>query len=75
VRATLFALTILTAASVIDRASAEISYPWCRQSVDGATNCGFSSLAQCGGGAYCIQNPQYQGPAPTSASSSRRKRP
>jgi hypothetical protein len=68
-RAFIRGLVLLAAAAVAGPASAEITYPWCRQSVDGGTNCGFSSLAQCGGGAYCIQNPQYQAPAPTSVSS------
>jgi uncharacterized protein DUF3551 len=47
---------------------AEIYRPWCAQYFgfnDGATNCSFTSYAQCmmtagpGTGAYCVQNPWY----------------
>ena len=41
-------------------------YPWCAQYTmpGGASNCGFTTLAQCraavsGVGGYCIQNPWY----------------
>jgi hypothetical protein len=71
-RVILFGLTLLIAASAADTASAEILYPWCRQSADGSINCGFSSQQQCqdtavGKGAICIENPRYQGPAAASA--------
>jgi len=42
-------------------------YPWCAQYTmpGGASNCGFTTLAQCraavsGVGGYCIKNPWYQ---------------
>lgn len=55
-------------------ARAGIEYPWCavysERSV-GATNCGFSTFAQCaatvhGIGGMCMENPRYLPPAPTS---------
>jgi hypothetical protein len=52
----------LAVASEIDVAAAEVLYPWCRHSVDGGTNCGFSTLSQCQGAgrtAYCMENPRY----------------
>ncbi len=53
-------------------AQAGIEYPWCAvysESTVGATNCGFSTLAQCratisGVGGMCIPNPAYVGPPP-----------
>lgn len=53
-------------------AQAGIEYPWCAvysESTVGATNCGFSTLAQCratisGIGGACMPNPAYVGPAP-----------
>lgn len=64
----LFAGLVLLTATSADTASAEILYPWCRQPADGGNFCGYSSFQQClgestGKGAFCIQNPQYQGPA------------
>ena len=49
-------------------ASAEIIYPWCAiysERTVGATNCGFSTLAQCratisGIGGMCVENPEYR---------------
>lgn len=51
-------------------AVAEIIYPWCAiysERTVGATNCGFSTLAQCratvsGIGGGCVQNPAYDPP-------------
>ena len=51
-------------------ARAEIEYPWCaRYSGFGATNCGFTSRAQCmatvaGVGGICARNPSYSGRMP-----------
>lgn len=53
-------------------AQAGIEYPWCAvysESTVGATNCGFSTLAQCratisGVGGMCMPNPAYVGPPP-----------
>ena len=53
-------------------AQAGIEYPWCAvysNATVGATNCGFSTLAQCratisGVGGMCQPNPAYVGPAP-----------
>ena len=53
-------------------AQAGIEYPWCAvysESTVGATNCGFSTLAQCratisGIGGMCQPNPAYPSPAP-----------
>jgi hypothetical protein len=63
----IFGLTLLIVALAADTASAEITYPWCKSSSDGGTNCGFSTLEQCQGGspgssAFCSSNPRYQGP-------------
>jgi hypothetical protein len=68
----LIGLTLLIAVSVADTASAEILYPWCRQSADGSINCGFSSQQQCqdtavGKGAFCVENPSYRGSGGASA--------
>jgi Protein of unknown function (DUF3551) len=55
---------ILIAVTAANTASAEVSYPWCKQSFDGGTNCGFISREQCqagGRGGYCVQNPAYTG--------------
>jgi hypothetical protein len=76
-RAILCVLTILIPAFAADIASAEIQYPWCRQSSDGGTNCGFTTLEQCQSGgtrAFCIQNSQYQGSANASAPGRARRR-
>jgi Protein of unknown function (DUF3551) len=65
-RAIFAALVLLIAAAAADTASAEISYPWCKQSFDGGTNCGFISREQCQAGGrtgYCVQNPAYTGPS------------
>jgi len=53
-------------------AQAGIEYPWCAvysEFTVGATNCGFSTLAQCratisGVGGMCMPNPAYVGPPP-----------
>lgn len=52
-------------------AAAEIIYRWCAvysERTVGATNCGFSTLAQCratlsGLGGWCMENPAYRPPA------------
>jgi Protein of unknown function (DUF3551) len=51
----------------VDRAGAEITYPWCAQYnlQGGARNCGFNTEEQCratvsGVGGYCERNPLYQ---------------
>jgi Protein of unknown function (DUF3551) len=62
-------LVILIAATTANTASAEISYPWCKLSFDGGTNCGFTSREQCqagGRGGYCVENPAYTGASPAS---------
>lgn len=64
-------LAMLLAAAAVDTASAEILYPWCRQPAEGGNYCGYSSMEQCQGestgkGAFCIENPRYQGPAKVS---------
>ncbi|MCW5695071.1 MAG: DUF3551 domain-containing protein [Pseudolabrys sp.] len=49
-------------------AAAETIYPWCAiysERTVGATNCGFSTLAQCratisGIGGMCVENPEYR---------------
>ena len=56
----------------VGSAQAGIEYPWCAvysESTVGATNCGFSTYAQCratlaGLGGMCIENPAYPSPAP-----------
>ncbi len=56
----------------IGLAQAGVEYPWCAvysQATVGATNCGFSTLAQCratisGVGGLCLENPAYVGPPP-----------
>jgi hypothetical protein len=66
----LFAGTIAAAtlaSPLVGPAQAGIEYPWCAvysESTIGATNCGFSTLAQCraaisGAGGGCYQNPAY----------------
>jgi hypothetical protein len=63
-----FAITMLaTLVTGPAPAQAGIEYPWCAvysESTIGATNCGFSTLAQCraaisGAGGGCYQNPAY----------------
>jgi len=52
-------------------ARAEIQYPWCAEyggNDANATNCGFTTLAQCratisGIGGRCYENPLYNAPA------------
>ncbi len=51
----------------VDRAGAEITYPWCAQysTKGGARNCGFNTWEQCratvsGVGGYCERNPMYR---------------
>jgi len=61
------AIGIVVAASAVAPARAGIEYPWCAvysESTVGATNCGFSTLAQCratisGIGGMCQPNPAY----------------
>lgn len=65
-------LSVLSLAAVVMLVSAPasaIEYPWCAEySVrGGATNCGFSTLAQCratvsGVGGFCRENLFYRGP-------------
>ncbi len=65
--------TLLIAAALLPApkpAAAEIIYPWCAiysERTVGATNCGFSTLAQCretisGIGGGCVPNPAYDPP-------------
>jgi hypothetical protein len=66
------ALGFTLSPQAIDVAQAGVEYPWCavyRESTVGATNCGFSTLAQCratisGVGGMCTPNPAYAGPPP-----------
>lgn len=66
------ALGFILSPPAIDAAKAGVEYPWCavyRESTVGATNCGFSTLAQCratisGIGGMCLANPAYVGPPP-----------
>jgi hypothetical protein len=63
---------------VIEPASAEVEYPWCRIAGgrDGSLSCGFVSHAQCMqvriGTDMCVQNPRYPGPP---AASPHQRRP
>ena len=68
-RGVLAGVLALLVTGATDRASA-IEYPWCAEysMPGGATNCGFSTYAQCyatvsGIGGYCRQNPFFRGPA------------
>ena len=77
-RTILIGFVLLIAASAADSASAEITYPWCRQAADGSVSCSFSSQQQCqdasvGKGAFCLQNPRYQGPTNATAPKSGRR--
>lgn len=71
------AATLAAAIAAPSPAQAGIEYPWCAQYSErsvGATNCGFSTLAQCratvsGIGGGCYRNPAYVPAEP------RRKRP
>lgn len=64
------ALMLAIAATALPtRAEAYPVYPWCAfiSGRGGATNCGFSTQAQCraaasGNGGYCYQNPFYGAP-------------
>jgi len=66
------AVGLVVASSAVDPAKAGIEYPWCAiysESTVGATNCGFSTLAQCratiaGIGGMCQPNPAYPSPPP-----------
>jgi hypothetical protein len=66
-------------ASAPKSAAAETIYPWCAiysERTVGATNCGFTTLAQCretlsGLGGMCAQNPAYAA-APSQARPKRR---
>ena len=70
----LMAAAMLTAVfALTSPARAEVQYPWCAEysGRNGATNCGFTTYAQCmanvhGIGGYCYQNPAYSpaGPRP-----------
>lgn len=76
-RVLLVGLSLLLAALAAPSASAEIVYPWCRQPAEGGNNCGFTSFEQCmgdsgGRGAFCIENPRFQGP-PKAAAPKRRR--
>jgi hypothetical protein len=70
-----FAVAAMAAALIGPKpAQAGTEYPWCAvysESTVGATNCGFSTLAQCraaisGAGGGCYENPAYAvaGPQP-----------
>ena len=63
-------LSFAALAMLISAEASAVEYPWCAEySVrGGATNCGFSSLAQCratisGVGGSCRENLFYRGPA------------
>ncbi len=66
------ALGVTLSPQAVSVVQADIEYPWCAvysESTVGATNCGFSTLAQCratisGVGGMCIPNPAYVGPSP-----------
>jgi hypothetical protein len=68
-------LMLLVASALVSApkpAAAEIIYPWCAiysERTVGATNCGFSTLAQCratisGVGGWCVENPEYRPASP-----------
>ena len=69
IRAVLVVLTLLSLSAIDARpTAAEVYRPWCVQywgTRGGATNCGFTSYAQClmtatpGSGGHCVQNPWY----------------
>jgi hypothetical protein len=72
-----FALLAVSSFTMIDArpSAAEVYRPWCVQyqgGKEGATNCGFTSYAQCmmtagpGTGAYCYPNPWYSAYGPNS---------
>ncbi len=66
------AIGVVVASSAVAPAQAGIEYPWCAiysESTVGATNCGFSTLAQCratisGIGGMSQPNPAYGVSAP-----------
>lgn len=70
--AAILALVFTLSPPAVGATQAGIEYPWCAvysESTVGATNCGFSTLAQCratisGVGGMCMPNPAYVGPAP-----------
>lgn len=70
--ATLLAAAFTVTPASVGPAQAGIEYPWCAvysESTVGATNCGFSTYAQCaatlyGVGGMCLENPRYRPPAP-----------
>ena len=64
---------VMIAALFLNTPAMATEYPWCRSTVDGGTNCGFSSLQQCGGGAYCYENPRYNAPTSTPSPPKRRR--
>lgn len=80
------ALPVLTAffavsPQAVSTARADIEYPWCAiysEASVGATNCGFTTLAQCratisGLGGGCFENPAYVAPAPAPRTPRKRK--
>ena len=70
----LAAAALMAMAAVPSPAQAGTEYPWCARYADntvGATNCGFTSPAQCrlavsGVGGGCYPNPAYVGSVPSS---------
>jgi len=61
------ACAALSLAAGTQRSHAEVTYPWCAEySMQGSSNCGFATLAQCqaalsGNGGYCSANPMFRG--------------
>jgi hypothetical protein len=67
------AVGALIASQLLSGTAEAVEYPWCRQSSDGGTNCGFSSRQQCGGGMGCYENPFYTAPTARPTGSKRRR--
>ncbi|MFA6265179.1 MAG: DUF3551 domain-containing protein [Pseudolabrys sp.] len=75
------AAVITVSPQAVPTAQAGIEYPWCAiysEASVGATNCGFSTLAQCratisGIGGGCAENPAYVPPAYAPRKSLKRK--
>ena len=70
----LFALGLLFAPTMIATPASAQNYPWCAiysgRALGGATNCGFTTFAQCmatvtGIGGFCEQNTLYVPPTVT----------
>lgn len=67
------AFGLMVSPQAIVTANASVEYPWCAvysEAIVGATNCGFTTLAQCratisGVGGTCQPNPAYTPPART----------